>query len=153
MDDLHIYNTLTREKDRFQPINEDFIGIYVCGPTVYGNSHLGHAKSYVSFDVVIRYLRYVGYQVRYVQNITDVGHLTDDADQGEDKLEKQAAIEKLEPMEIAEKYTYNYFRDMDKLGVQRPDISPRAAGHIVEQIEMIKKLLKNVHAYEANRNI
>jgi cysteinyl-tRNA synthetase len=153
MDKLHIYNTLSRKKEEFQPIKEGFVGIYVCGPTVYGDPHLGHAKSYVSFDVVIRYLRYLGYNVRYVQNITDVGHLTDDADQGEDKLEKQAAIEKLEPMEIAEKYTYNYFRDMDALGVQRPDISPRATGHIIEQIEMVKKLLENGHAYETNGNV
>jgi cysteinyl-tRNA synthetase len=153
MDKLHIYNTLSREKEEFQPIKEGFVGIYVCGPTVYGDSHLGHAKSYVSFDVVIRYLRYLGYKVRYVQNITDVGHLTDDADQGEDKLEKQAAIEKLEPMEIAEKYTYNYFRDMDKLGVQRPDISPRATGHIIEQIQMVEKLLENGHAYETDGNV
>lgn len=153
MDKLHIYNTLTRQKEEFEPIEDGFIGIYVCGPTVYGDPHLGHAKSYVSFDVVIRYLRYLGYKVRYVQNITDVGHLTDDADQGEDKLEKQAAIEKLEPMEIAEKYTYNYFRDMDALGVQRPDISPRATGHIIEQIEMVKKLLDNGHAYETNGNV
>ncbi|MDZ7681856.1 MAG: cysteine--tRNA ligase [Fodinibius sp.] len=153
MDNLHIYNTLSREKEKFEPIKEGFVGIYVCGPTVYGNSHLGHAKSYVSFDVIIRYLRYLGYKVRYVQNITDVGHLTDDADQGEDKLEKQAAIEKLEPMEIAEKYTYNYFRDMDKLGVQRPDISPRATGHIIEQIQMVEKLLENGHAYETDGNV
>jgi len=152
-DNLQIYNTLSRKKEKFKPINEGFVGIYVCGPTVYGDPHLGHAKSYVSFDVVIRYLRYLGYKVRYVQNITDVGHLTDDADQGEDKLEKQAAIEKLEPMEIAEKYTYNYFRDMDKLGVQRPDISPRATGHIIEQIEMVKKLLENGHAYETDGNV
>ncbi len=153
MDKLHIYNTLSRQKEEFEPIKEGFVGIYVCGPTVYGDPHLGHAKSYVSFDVVIRYLRYLGYKVRYVQNITDVGHLTDDADQGEDKLEKQAAIEKLEPMEIAEKYTYNYFRDMDALGVQRPDISPRATGHIIEQIEMVKKLLENGHAYETDGNV
>lgn len=153
MKDLHIYNTLSREKEKFEPISKGFVGIYVCGPTVYGDPHLGHAKSYVSFDVVVRYLRYLGYDVRYVQNITDVGHLTDDADQGEDKLEKQARVEKLEPMEIAEKYTYNYFRDMDKLGVQRPDISPRAAGHIIEQIEMVKKLLENGHAYEVNGNV
>ncbi|MDZ7657925.1 cysteine--tRNA ligase [Fodinibius sp.] len=153
MDKLHIYNTLSRKKEEFKPIKEGFVGIYVCGPTVYGDPHLGHAKSYVSFDVVIRYLRYLGYNVRYVQNITDVGHLTDDADQGEDKLEKQAAIEKLEPMEIAEKYTYNYFRDMDALGVQRPDISPRATGHIIEQIEMVKKLLENGHAYETDGNV
>ena len=153
MDKLHIYNTLSRQKEEFEPIKEGFVGIYVCGPTVYGDPHLGHAKSYVSFDVVIRYLRYLGYKVRYVQNITDVGHLTDDADQGEDKLEKQAAIEKLEPMEIAEKYTYNYFRDMDKLGVQRPDISPRATGHIIEQIQMVEKLLENGHAYETDGNV
>lgn len=153
MNDLHIYNTLSRKKEKFKPISKGFVGIYVCGPTVYGDSHLGHAKSYVSFDVVVRYLRYLGYDVRYVQNITDVGHLTDDADQGEDKLEKQAKVEKLEPMEIAEKYTYNYFRDMDKLGVQRPDISPRAGGHIIEQIQMVEKLLENDHAYEVDGNV
>lgn len=153
MDELHIYNTLSREKEKFKPVKEGFVGIYVCGPTVYGDPHLGHAKSYVSFDLVVRYLRYLGYKVRYVQNITDVGHLSDDADEGEDKLEKQAQIEKLEPMEIAEKYTYNYFRDMDKLGVLRPDISPRATGHIIEQIEMVEKLLENGHAYEVNGNV
>ncbi len=153
MTNLHIYNTLSREKEKFEPIKEGFVGIYVCGPTVYGDPHLGHAKSYVSFDIVVRYLRYLDYKVRYVQNITDVGHLTDDADQGEDKLEKQAKIEKLEPMEIAEKYTYNYFRDMDKLGVQRPDISPRATGHIIEQIEMVQKLIDNGHAYETDGNV
>ncbi|MDZ7716926.1 MAG: cysteine--tRNA ligase [Balneolaceae bacterium] len=153
MNDLHIYNTLSRSKEKFEPIEDGFVGIYVCGPTVYGDPHLGHAKSYVSFDVVVRYLRYLGYNVRYVQNITDVGHLTDDADQGEDKLQKQARAEKMEPMEIAEKYTYNYFRDMDKLGVLRPDISPRATGHIIEQIEMVKTLIKKDHAYEAEGNV
>ncbi|MDZ7694646.1 MAG: cysteine--tRNA ligase [Balneolaceae bacterium] len=153
MDELHIYNSLSRQKDLFKPNKKGFVGMYVCGPTVYGDPHLGHAKSYVSFDVVVRYLRYLGYNVRYVQNITDVGHLTDDADQGEDKLEKQAQIEKLEPMEIAEKYTYNYFRDMDKLGIERPDISPRATGHIPEQIEMVKKLLEEGHAYEVDGNV
>jgi len=153
MEELQIYNTLSRKKERFEPIEDNFVGIYVCGPTVYGDPHLGHAKSYVSFDVVIRYLRYLGYNVRYVQNITDVGHLTDDADQGEDKLEKQARAEKMEPMEIAEKYTYNYFRDMDKLGVKRPDISPRATGHIIEQIKMVEKLIEKGHAYEANGNV
>ncbi len=153
MDELHIYNTLSREKEKFEPIEDGFIGIYVCGPTVYGDPHLGHAKSYVSFDLVVRYLKYLGYKVRYVQNITDVGHLTDDADQGEDKLEKQAQKEKLEPMEIAEKYTYNYFRDMDRLQVLRPDISPRATGHIIEQIEMVKKLIENGHAYVTDGNV
>ncbi|HKK46069.1 MAG TPA: cysteine--tRNA ligase, partial [Balneolaceae bacterium] len=135
------------------PLHEGFVGIYVCGPTVYGDAHLGHAKSYVSFDVVIRYFRYLGYKVRYVQNITDVGHLTDDADSGEDKLIKQARLERLEPMEIAEKYTYSYFRDMDALGVKRPDISPRASGHIPEQIAMVRKLIDNGHAYVSNGNV
>jgi cysteinyl-tRNA synthetase len=153
MKELRIYNTLSREKERFEPMEEGFAGIYVCGPTVYGDPHLGHAKSYVTFDIVVRYLQYLGYKVRYVQNITDVGHLTDDADEGDDKLEEQAKAEQLEPMEIAEKYTYNYFRDMDKLGVKRPDISPRASGHVIEQIEMIEKLLDNGHAYETDGNV
>jgi cysteinyl-tRNA synthetase len=150
---LHVYNTLSREKERFEPLNPPHVGMYVCGPTVYGDAHLGHAKSYVSFDVVLRYLRYLGYKVRYVQNITDVGHLVDDAEEGEDKLSKQARIEKVQPMEIAEKYTYRYFRDMDALHVLRPDIAPRASGHIPEQIAMIQKLFKNGNAYEVNGNV
>ncbi|MBP3192197.1 cysteine--tRNA ligase [Natronogracilivirga saccharolytica] len=150
---VHIYNTLTRKKEPFKPLKEGFVGIYVCGPTVYGDPHLGHAKSYISFDVVVRYFRYLGYRVRYVQNITDVGHLTDDADEGEDKMAKQSRIERLEPMELAEKYTYRYFRDMDRLRVQRPDISPRATGHIPEQIAMIKRLIEKGHAYEADGNV
>lgn len=153
MDQLHIYNTLTRKKEKFKPLKEGFVGIYVCGPTVYGDPHLGHAKSYIAFDVVVRYLRYLNYKVRYVQNITDVGHLTDDADEGEDKMLKQSRLERKEPMEVAEKYTYNFFRDMDFLNVLRPDISPRASGHIPEQIEMIKKLIDNKHAYEVNGNV
>lgn len=144
---LSLYNTLTRKKEEFEPLNPPFVGMYVCGPTVYSHSHLGHGKSYVSLDVLVRYLRYLGFKVRYVQNITDVGHLTDDADSGEDKLQKQAALEKLEPMEIAEKYAASYFRDMDALNIVRPDISPRASGHIPEQIEMVKQLLEGGHAY------
>ncbi len=150
---LQIYNSLSRTKETFKPLNAPFVGIYVCGPTVYGDPHLGHAKSYVSFDLVVRYLRYLGYRVRYVQNITDVGHLTDDADQGEDKLSKQARIEKLEPMEIAEKYTNKYFEDMDALNVLRPDITPRATGHIPEQISMIRKLIENGNAYVSDGNV
>ncbi len=153
MEQLHIYNTLSRQKEKFKPITDGFVGMYVCGPTVYGDAHLGHAKSYVSFDVVVRYLRHLGYRVRYVQNITDVGHLTDDADAGEDKLAKQSRLEKLEPMEVAEKYTNRYFEDMDKLGLLRPDITPRASGHIPEQIAMIEKLIEKGHAYEANGNV
>ena len=153
MDDLHIYNSLTQKKEKFEPLEENFLGIYICGPTVYGDPHLGHAKSYTSFDVVIRYFRYLGYKVRYVQNITDVGHLTDDSDQGEDKMERQARKEQKVPMEIAQKYTYKYFRDMDALGIQRPDISPRASGHIPEQIEMVRHLLEKDRAYEVNGNV
>lgn len=150
---LSVYNTLSRKKEPFTPLVEGFVGMYVCGPTVYGDAHLGHAKSYVFFDVVNRYLRHVGYRVRYVQNITDVGHLTDDADAGEDKLQKQARLERLEPMEVAEKYTNAYFRDMDALGILRPDITPRASGHIPEQIAMIEELIAKGHAYESDGNV
>ncbi len=150
---LHVYNTLSRKKERFEPINPPHVGMYVCGPTVYGDAHLGHAKSYVSFDVILRYLRYSGYKVRYVQNLTDVGHLVGDGEEGEDKLSKQARLEKVQPMEIAEKYTYTYFRDMDALNVLRPDISPRATGHIPEQIAMIKKLIENGNAYNVDGNV
>lgn len=150
---LSVYNTLSRKKEPFTPLVEGFVGMYVCGPTVYGDAHLGHAKSYVFFDVVNRYLRHVGYRVRYVQNITDVGHLTDDADAGEDKLQKQARLERLEPMEVAEKYTNAYFRDMDALGILRPDITPRASGHIPEQIAMIEELIAKGHAYDSDGNV
>lgn len=153
MKTLHVFNTLTRKKEEFVPLQEGFVGMYVCGPTVYGDAHLGHAKSYVSFDIIVRYLRYLGYKVRYVQNITDVGHLTDDADSGEDKLQKQSRLERKDPMEIAEHYTFTYFRDMDALNVLRPDISPRATGHIPEQIAMIEDLLRKGHAYEADGNV
>jgi cysteinyl-tRNA synthetase len=127
--------------------------MYVCGPTVYGLSHLGHAKSYVSFDIVFRYLRYLKYKVTYVQNITDVGHLTDDADAGEDKIAKQAAKEKLHPMHAVELYTREYFADMDALNILRPDISPRATGHIPEQIEMAQDLVEKGYAYEVNGSV
>ncbi len=153
MEKLHLYNTLTRKKEEFKPITPGFVGIYVCGPTVYGHAHLGHAKSYVSFDVIVRYFRYLGYKVRYVQNITDVGHLVSDADEGEDKIARQARIEQLEPMEIAERYTRSYFEDMDMLNVLRPDISPRASGHIPEQIELAQRLLEKGYAYEVNGTI
>jgi len=134
-------------------LEEGRVGIYVCGPTVYGHPHLGHAKSYVSFDVLVRYLRYLGYSVTYVQNITDVGHLTDDADEGEDKLVVAARKERKHPMALAEYYTRSYFEDMDRLNCLRPDISPRATGHIVEQIELVNTLLEKDYAYEVNGSV
>lgn len=153
MKELHIYNTLTRKKEKFFPLTSGYVGLYVCGPTVYDHSHIGHAKSYISFDIIVRYLRYLGYKVRYVQNITDVGHLLGDSQEGEDRVARQARLENLEPMEIAELYTRSYFEDMDALGLLRPDISPRASGHILEQIEMIKKLLQKGLAYEIEGNV
>jgi len=150
---LQIYNTLSRQKEEFKPIKEGRVGIYVCGPTVYSHSHIGHGKSYVSFDVIIRYLRYLGYKVLYVQNVTDVGHLTDDADEGEDKIEKRSKADRVHPMQIAEMYTQSYFEDMDALGILRPDISPRATGHIIEQIEIVKKLIAEGFAYEVNGSV
>ena len=150
---LKLYNSLTRRLEEFKPLTEGRVGIYVCGPTVYGHAHLGHAKSYVSFDILVRYLRYLGYSVTYVQNITDVGHLTDDADEGEDKIAKAARKEKKHPMALAEYYTRSYFEDMDKLNCVRPDISPRASGHIVEQIELVKALLEKDYAYEVNGSV
>jgi len=150
---LQLYNSLTRKKEQFEPLQEGAVGIYVCGPTVYGHAHLGHAKSYVSFDVLVRYLRYLKYAVTYVQNITDVGHLTDDADQGEDKIGEAAKREKVHPMALAESYTRSYFADMDELNCVRPDISPRASGHIIEQIELVKTLLEKDYAYEVNGSV
>ena len=150
---LHVTNTLTRRREKFEPLSPPHVGMYVCGPTVYGDAHLGHAKSYISFDVIVRYLRHLGYDVTYVQNITDVGHLTDDADSGEDKVEKAARAKKVHPMQIAETFTRRYFEDMDALNVLRPDISPRASGHIIEQIELVKRLLASGHAYEANGSV
>jgi len=150
---LNLYNSLTRRKEEFKPQEEGKVGIYVCGPTVYGETHLGHAKSYVSFDVLVRYLRYLGYDVTYVQNITDVGHLLGDAQEGEDRMMVAAAKEHKHPMAVAEYYTRNYFEDMDKLNCTRPDISPRATGHIVEQIELVKTLLEKGFAYEANGSV
>jgi len=145
---LKVYNTLTRTKEEFQPLHENFVGMYVCGPTVYGDSHLGHAKSYISFDVIVRYLRHIGYSLLYVQNITDVGHLLGDANDGEDRVLKQSKLEHKHPMQISEAYTQSYFEDMDALNVLRPDISPRATGHIIEQIELIRTLVDKGSAYE-----
>jgi cysteinyl-tRNA synthetase len=150
---IKIYNTLTKKKEKFIPLHHPFVGIYVCGPTVYDDPHLGHAKSYVSFDVIVRCLKAAGYKVRYVQNITDVGHLQDDADQGEDKIQKRAKLEKLEPVEIAQKYENHFFRDMDKLNCLRPNISCRATGHIPEMIQLVEKLIENGYGYVAEGNV
>jgi len=150
---LTVYNTLTRTKEPFQPLNPPYVGMYVCGPTVYGHSHLGHAKSYVSFDVIVRHLRFLGYKVLYVQNITDVGHLTDDADEGEDKVLKQSRLDRVHPMQVAETYTRSYFEDMDALNVLRSDISPRATGHITEQIRIARQLLDAGLAYVAGGSV
>jgi cysteinyl-tRNA synthetase len=150
---LQVYNSLTRRKEEFVPLHEGRVYMYVCGPTVYDHAHIGHAKVYVSFDVVVRYLRYLGYKVRYVQNITDVGHLTDDADAGEDKIVRRAAQERVEPMELVETYMRSYFEDMDALRVERPNISPRASGHVPEQIELTKVLLERGYAYEINGSV
>ncbi len=150
---LKLYNTLTRKLEDFKPLVEGKVGMYVCGPTVYGHAHLGHAKSYISFDILCRYLRYLGYSVTYVQNITDVGHLTDDADAGEDKLAVAAKKEHKHPMALAEYYTASYFADMDKLNCLRPDISPRATGHIPEQIELVQTLIEKGYAYEVNGSV
>ena len=147
---LKITNTLTRRKEDFTPLHEGHVGIYVCGPTVYGDAHIGHAKSYVSFDIMVRYLRFLGYKVLYVQNITDVGHLLDD---GEDRVLRKSRLERMHPMQIAEQYTRSYFEDMDRLNVLRPDISPRATGHIVEQIELVRTLLEKGFAYEADGSV
>ena len=150
---LFIYNSLSRTKEKFEPLHPGMVTLYVCGPTVYGHAHIGHAKSYVSFDVVVRWLRQSGYRVKYVQNITDVGHLTDDADEGEDKIMKQAHFEKTDPMEIAQFYTRSFYEDMDRLEVMRPNIAPAATGHIPEQIALVERLVKSGHAYEVNGNV
>ncbi|MDE7069697.1 MAG: cysteine--tRNA ligase [Alistipes sp.] len=148
-----LYNTLTRRKEEFEPINPPHVGMYVCGPTVYGDPHLGHARPAVTFDLLFRYLRSLGYKVRYVRNITDVGHLEHDADEGEDKISKKARLEQLEPMEVAHYYTERYHRAMDALNVLSPSIEPHASGHIIEQIAMVREILDNGFAYESNGSV
>jgi cysteinyl-tRNA synthetase len=147
---LKIYNVLSRSKEIFEPVHEGRINMYVCGPTVQDYPHVGHAKTYINFDVVNRYLRHKGFDVLYVQNITDVGHLLDS---GEDRVLKKARQASVMPMQIVEKFTRIYFDNMDALGVQRPDISPRASGHVPEQIEMVETLIELGHAYEANGSV
>ena len=153
MQNLVIYNTLHRKKELFQPIAAPNVGMYVCGPTVYGNPHLGHARPAITFDILFRYLKHIGYKVRYVRNITDVGHLEHDADEGDDKIEKKARLEQLEPMEIAQHYTNRYHDAMRSLNVLPPSIEPHATGHIIEQEEVVKQILANGYAYESNGSI
>jgi len=153
MRDLYITNTLSRTKELFKPINPGRVGLYVCGPTVYGDAHLGHARPGVTYDVLVRLLRNLGYKVRYVRNITDVGHLEHDADEGEDKIAKKARLEQLEPMEVVQTYTLRYHEAMRMLNVAPPSIEPRASGHILEQIETVKTILNSGYAYESNGSI
>ncbi|MFR2525165.1 cysteine--tRNA ligase [uncultured Alistipes sp.] len=150
---LVLYNTLSRRKELFEPIDPPRAGMYVCGPTVYGDPHLGHARPAVTFDLLFRYLKASGYKVRYVRNITDVGHLEHDADQGEDKIARKARLEQLEPMEVAHFYTERYRRAMDRLGVLSPSIEPCASGHIIEQIQMIERILADGYAYVVNGSV
>jgi len=150
---LTIHNTLSRKKERFEPLVPGHVGMYVCGPTVYGDPHLGHARSAITFDLLFRYLLATGFKVRYVRNITDVGHLEHDADEGEDKIAKLARVERLEPMEVAQRYSNRYHEAMTALGVLPPSIEPRASGHIIEQIEMVRRILDAGYAYEANGSV
>jgi cysteinyl-tRNA synthetase len=148
-----IYNSLSRQKELFTPLHPPFVGLYVCGPTVYSDAHLGHARPAITFDLLFRYLSHLGYKVRYVRNITDVGHLENDADDGEDKIEKTARLEHLEPMEVVQNYMNTFHRNMDQLNTLKPSIEPRASGHIIEQQEFIKHLLDNGFAYEVNGSV
>lgn len=150
---LFIYNTLSRKKELFQPLHAPHVGMYVCGPTVYGDAHLGHARPAITFDLVFRYLTHLGYKVRYVRNITDVGHLENDADAGEDKIAKKARLEQLEPMEIVQYYTNRYHKAMEALNVLPPSIEPHASGHIIEQIEFVKHILDAGFAYESHGSV
>lgn len=150
---LLIYNSLSRQKERFTPLNPGHVGMYVCGPTVYGDAHLGHARPAITFDILYRYLLHLGYKVRYVRNITDVGHLEHDADSGEDKIAKKARLEQLEPMEVVQFYLNRYHHDMEALGVLPPTIEPHASGHIIEQIEYVKRILEAGYAYESKGSV
>ena len=150
---LMLHNTLTRRKEEFEPVNPPHVGIYVCGPTVYGDPHLGHARPAITFDLLFRYLRSLGYKVRYVRNITDVGHLENDADEGEDKITKKARLEELEPMEVAHYYTERYHDAMRALGVLSPSIEPLASGHIIEQIAYVQRILDRGYAYVSNGSV
>ncbi|TRX52388.1 cysteine--tRNA ligase [Fulvivirga sp. M361] len=150
---IYLYNTLSKKKEKFEPIHEDSVGMYVCGPTVYSDVHLGNVRTFMSFDVIYRYLQYLGYKVRYVRNITDVGHLENDADEGEDKIAQKARLEKLEPMEVVQRYTNGFHDVLNDFNFLPPSIEPCATGHIMEQIEMVQALLDKGFAYEVNGSV
>ena len=153
MNKLHIYNTLTGKKEEFKPILENHVGMYVCGPTVYSDVHIGNVRTFMSFDVVYRYLKYLGYSVRYVRNITDVGHLLNDEDSGEDKIGKQAKLLNLEPMEVVQHYTNGFHEVMKAYNISPPSIEPSATGHLIEQIEMVQEIIDQGFAYESNGSV
>ncbi len=153
MTKLTLFNTLSKKKEEFKPIRPPYVGLYVCGPTVYGDAHLGHARPAITYDILFRYLTQLGYKVRYVRNITDVGHLENDADEGEDKIAKKARLEKLEPMEVAQHFTDSYHSNMRMLNVKSPSIEPRASGHIIEQQDMVRKILEEGYAYKSNGSV
>ena len=150
---LKMYNSMTGEKEVFKPINEGNVGMYVCGPTVYSNVHLGNCRTFISFDLVFRYLKHLGYKVRYVRNITDAGHLENDADSGEDRIAKKARLEQIEPMEVVQRYTIDFHNILQKFNNLPPSIEPTATGHIVEQIEIIKTIIEKGFAYEVNGSV
>ncbi len=153
MSELKVYNTLTREKEIFKPLNPPHVGMYVCGPTVYSDVHIGNCRTIVSFDVIFRYLQYLGYSVRYVRNITDVGHLENDADEGEDKIAKKAKLENIEPIEVVQKYTNGFHEVVELLNTLKPSIEPTATGHMIEQIEYVQQIIKSGYAYESNGSV
>jgi cysteinyl-tRNA synthetase len=153
MEELFVYNTLTRKKEKFEPLNPPFVGMYVCGPTVYSDVHMGNCRTFISFDIMYRYLMHIGYKVRYVRNVTDVGHLTDDGDQGEDKILKKARLEQLEPMEIVQRYTTGFREVMSLFNTLPPSIEPSATGHLIEQIEMTKEIIDRGYAYVADGSV
>lgn len=151
--DLFVYNSLSKRKEKFEPLNPQHVGMYVCGPTVYSNVHLGNCRTFISFDIIFRYLTYLGYKVRYVRNITDAGHLENDEDAGEDRIAKKARLEAIEPMEVVQRYTVDFHRTLAQLNTLPPSIEPTATGHIVEQIELIKALLDEGYAYEVKGSV
>ena len=153
MTNLKVYNSLSSKKEKFVPIAKGKVGMYVCGPTVYSNVHLGNCRTFISFDLIYRYLKHLGYKVRYVRNITDAGHLENDEDQGEDRIAKKARLENIEPMEVVQRYTLDFHNILSQFNTLPPSIEPTATGHIIEQIEIIKKIIKKGLAYEINGSV